>query len=394
MAQTVKRGIDTRLGILGGGQLGKMLCLAAANWNLRTSVLDPSSDCPAATVCSDFTVGDFRNFDDVMKFGEGLDAVTIEIEHVDTDALRELEKKGVRICPSPGAVALIQDKGEQKQFFRDNQIPCAPTKVPLGATVFESSKEIKAAVRSGNLAFPFVHKLCKGGYDGRGVLIVRSDSDLDQLIEGKAVVEELIDIEMEISVIVACNGFDPSPVCFPPVEMVFNDEANLVEYVVCPARVDPRFLKKAEELAVDIAKLWNLRGILAVEMFLTKDGYILVNECAPRPHNSGHHTIEACETSQYEQCLRAVLGMPLGSARRKTSSVMVNILGEPGHEGDAVYEGLEKCLTVKGASFHIYGKRQTKPFRKMGHVTVCGENTEAAFEKARFIKQNLKVVSK
>ncbi|MCY4047751.1 MAG: 5-(carboxyamino)imidazole ribonucleotide synthase [Candidatus Dadabacteria bacterium] len=386
------KGIQTKLGILGGGQLGKMLCLAAGNWNLHTRVLDPSEDCPAAKFCAEFVQGDFSNYDDVMKFGGGLDVLTIEIEHVNTDALRELGKRGLSVCPSAEIISCIQDKGSQKQFLRDNQIPCAPAKGSLG-TVFKSSAEIKAAVRSGDLSCPFVHKLCRGGYDGRGVFIVRSDSDLDGLLEGEAIVEEFIDIEKEISVIIARNAYDKTE-CFPPVEMVFNDRANLVEYVACPVRgVDPRALKEAEELAVRIAKLWNLRGIMAIEMFLTKSGDVLVNECAPRPHNSGHHTIEACETSQYEQCLRAVLGMPLGSTRRKTASVMVNILGEPGHEGEAVYDGLEECMKVKGAGFHIYGKRRTKPFRKMGHVTVTDEDLDEAFEKARFIKQTLKVVS-
>ena len=388
------KGMQTKLGILGGGQLGKMLCLAAGNWNLHTRVLDPSADCPAAALCTEFVQGDFSNYDDVMKFGGGVDVLTIEIEHVNTDALMELGKRDLRVCPSPEIISCIQDKGSQKQFFRDNGIPCAPAKVSHGATVFESSADIKAAVRSGGLSFPFVHKLRRGGYDGRGVFIVRLESDLGGLLEGGAIVEEFIDIEKEISVIVASNGVDPSPVCFPPVEMVFNDRANLVEYVACPVRgVDPRALKEAEELAVRIAKLWNLRGIMAIEMFLSKSGEVLVNECAPRPHNSGHHTIEACATSQYEQCLRAVSGMPLGSAALKIPSVMVNILGEPGHEGEAVYDGLEECMKVRGAGFHIYGKRRTKPFRKMGHVTVTDKDLEGAFEKARFIKQTLKVVS-
>lgn len=383
-------GMKKRLGILGGGQLGKMLCLAAARWNLTTHVLDPSPDCPAAGVCSVFTRGDFRNEGDVMKFSRGLDVLTIEIEHVNTDALKKIQ--GVRVNPSPDIISCIQDKGCQKQFYRDNQIPSAS---PMGlGTVFESLEEIRRSVRAGELKPPFVQKLCRGGYDGRGVLIVRSESDLERLLDGPSVVEQFVEIEKEISVIVAQNAFVKRPVCFPPVEMVFNDEANLVEYVKCPVSgVDASVLRDAEYLAIKIAKLWKLRGIMAIEMFVLKDGTVLVNESAPRPHNSGHHTIESCATSQYEQCLRAVLGLPLGDTRLKTPSVMVNILGEPGHEGDAVYEGLDECMKVKGAHFHIYGKKRTKPFRKMGHVTVVDENIESAFEKARFIKQNLRVVS-
>ncbi len=384
-----------------------MLCLAAKKgneekiwrnekeiWNLETHVLDPSPDCPAADVCSEFTRGDFRVEKDVVNFGVGkkLDALTIEIEHVNTDALNALGGKGVEVSPSPEIISRIQDKGAQKQFYRDNGIPSAPLADEGLGTVFESSEKIRKAVEEG-VTFPFVQKLCRGGYDGRGVLVVRSTSDLERLLEGRSVVETLVDMEKELSVIVARNGNNET-VCFPPVEMVFNSEANLVEYIVCPVRgVAPEVLSEAESVALQIAKLWNLRGIMAVEMFLSKSGDVLVNESAPRPHNSGHHTIEACATSQYEQCLRAVLGCSLGDTTLKTPSVMVNILGEPGHEGDAVYAGLEECEKIEGAAVHIYGKRKTKPFRKMGHVTVVDENVESAFEKARFIKQNLKVVS-
>ncbi len=384
-------GIKTRLGILGGGQLGKMLCLAASNWNIETHVLDPSPDCPAARVCSVFKLGDFRVEDEVEKFGRCLDVLTIEIEHVNTDALKTLESKGIKTNPPPGIISCIQDKGAQKQFYKDNDIPSAGT-LGLG-TVFESLTEIKDAVRAGSVTFPFVQKLCKGGYDGRGVFIARSDGDIDRLLEGPSVVEEFVDVKKELSVIVARNKNNET-VCFPPVEMVFNSEANLVEYLVCPPRdVPPKVLEEAESIAVKLAKIWNLRGIMAIEMFLLADGTVLVNESAPRPHNSGHHTIESSVTSQYEQCLRAVLGFPLGDTTFKTPSVMVNILGEPGYEGEAVYKGLEECMKIKGAHFHIYGKKNTKPFRKMGHVTVVDEDIKAAFEKARSIKQNLRVVS-
>lgn len=383
-------GIKTRLGVLGGGQLGKMLCLAANNWALETRVLDPSGDCPAAGVCSEFTLGDFRARDDVERFGGGVDVLTIEIENVNTEALKALSDKGVKTSPSPEIISCIQDKGAQKQFYRDNGIPSAR---PIGlGTVCESSADIRDAVLRAGSVFPFVQKLCRGGYDGRGVFVVRSKSDLDRLLEGPSVVEEFVDVKKELSVIVARNRNNET-VCFPPAEMVFNSEANLVEYVLCPARITKEVSDKCERIAVELAKALNLRGIMAVEMFLSRSGEILVNESAPRPHNSGHHTIESCATSQYEQCLRAALGLPLGDTAVKIPSVMVNILGEPGHEGEAVYEGFVECMKVKGANFHIYGKKHTKPFRKMGHVTVADEDMESAFEKARFIKQNIRVVS-
>ncbi|WP_462137191.1 5-(carboxyamino)imidazole ribonucleotide synthase [Candidatus Mycalebacterium sp.] len=387
MGGTHASGIKTRLGILGGGQLGKMLCLAAGRWNLPTLVLDPSPDCPAAGVCSEFVQGDFRNYEDVLRFGRSADMLTIEIEHVNTDALKQLAAEGVETNPSPEIISLIQDKGLQKQFYRKKGI--ASPKFAL----FDSAHGIRDAVAGGAEKIPFVQKLRTSGYDGRGIFIARSESDLEKLLDGPSVVEELVDVEKELSVIVARSASGET-VCFPPVEMMFNSEANLVEFLACPVSgVDSDVLKKAEDVAVKIAQTLDLRGIIAVEIFLSSGGEVLVNECAPRPHNSGHHTIESCATSQYEQCLRAVLGLPLGHTRLKNPSVMVNILGEPGHEGDAVYEGLDECMKVEGANFHIYGKKRTKPFRKMGHVTVVDENMESAFEKARFIKQNLRVVS-
>ncbi len=381
------KGIKTRLGILGGGQLGKMLCLAAAEWNLPTMILDPSGDCPASSVCSDFTKGDFKNASDVMNFGHGADMLTIEIEHVNTDALKTLERDGTMTNPSPEVISLIQDKGLQKQFYSERGIPSPDF------SLFDTPREIADAVAGGALKLPFVQKLRTSGYDGRGVSVVRSESDLGRLLDGPSVVETFVDIERELSVIVARNGSGQTA-CFPPVELIFNSEANLVEYLVCPVEnVDPVALTEAEKIALEIADSLSLRGIIAVEIFLSTDGRVMVNEAAPRPHNSGHHTIEACVTSQYEQCLRAVLDLPLGGTALKTPSVMVNILGKPGYEGEAIYSGLDECMRVSGASFHIYGKTRTKPFRKMGHVTVTDRDIKNALTKARFIKQNLRVVS-
>lgn len=380
-------GTDMRLGILGGGQLGKMLCLAAGNWSLETLILDPSGDCPAAGVCSEFMRGDFAAAGDVVKFGRNAGMLTIEIEHVNADALAALEREGIATNPSPGIISLIQDKGAQKRFYGERGIPAPDFET------FDTPEEIKNAVSRGAVKIPFVQKLRRSGYDGRGVRIVRTEADLGRLLEGPSLAEGLVDIRKELSVIVARNRGGETA-CFPPVEMIFNDEANLVEYLVCPAPdVDAGVLKECEAVALELADALGLCGIMAVEIFLSSDGAVLVNEAAPRPHNSGHHTIESCATSQYEQCLRAVLGLPLGETSLKTPSVMVNILGEEGHEGEARYAGLAECMKVGGASFHIYGKRVTKPFRKMGHVTVADSDIKSAFEKARFIKQNLRVVS-
>ncbi len=378
--------LNLRLGILGGGQLGKMLCQAASNWDIETVVLDPLEDCPASGISSKNIKGNFRDYDDVAGMAGKADIVTIEIEHVSTEGLKYLREQGIETRPSAEILEKIKDKGLQKNFYKDNGLPTSEF------IICKSRDEIIDLVGKGDLKLPFVQKLCREGYDGRGVYIVREEGQLDNLLDGESVVEDLVDIKKELSVIVAQNGNNEVR-CFPPVEMVFNYDANLVDYLISPADIDPELSGKAEELAENIIKKFGLYGILAVEMFLDKNGNLLINEVAPRPHNSGHQTIESCDTSQYEQHLRALFDLPLGNPEIKSPSVMLNLLGEPGHEGEAVYQGLEECMKIDGVNIHIYGKKITKPFRKMGHITIVDSNIDNALEKADMIKKILKVVT-
>ncbi len=364
--------------------MGKMLTLAASQWGLRTAILDAGQDMPAAPVCQEFVQGDFRDFETVYRFGKTVDLLTIEIEQINIDALEKLEKEGVRVFPSPANLRVIQDKAVQTQFLIDQKIP-----KPAYLT-FSSPAEIRQAIDAGKVRFPFVQKLRKFGYDGRGVRVIRSEKDLSQLLEGETMTEDCVAIDKELSVIVARNS-SGEVAAYPAVEMVFNPEANLVDYLVCPAEITPAIEKEAEMLAKKIAGALNLIGILAVEMFLDKQGKLWVNELAPRPHNSGHQTIESSFTSQYEQHLRAILNFPLGSTATKMPSVMINLLGEAGFSGPAVYEGLKECLAIEGVKIHIYGKKETRPFRKMGHVTVLDFKRERALEKARRVRQTIKV---
>lgn len=377
---------DLNLGILGGGQLGKMLCQAASNWDLNTIVLDPSHDCPSVNSCSKFIKGSFREYDDVIKLLGEADLATIEIEHVNIEGLKYLESKGIEVRPAPDILEIIKDKGKQKTFYEDNNLPTSDF------IICNDKDEVLKKLNEGVIKIPFVQKLCREGYDGRGVVVVDSDKKLMDLLDDQSLIEEFIEINKELSVIVAHNKLGEVK-CFSPVEMVFNYDANLVDYLISPAEISAELSNEALDLAVKTVKSFGLYGILSVEMFLTSDNKILINEVAPRPHNSGHHTIESCITSQYEQHLRALFDLPLGNTDIKTPSVMLNILGAEGYEGSAVYDGLNDCLKVEGASIHIYGKKITKPFRKMGHVTILDKSIKNALEKADFIKQNLKVVA-
>lgn len=376
-----------KIGILGGGQLGKMLCLAAADWDLKTFVLDASPDYPAGQVCTGFTQGDFNNFDDVLAFGKDKDILTIEIEHVNTDALRELERLGKTVHPAPRALDIIKDKGIQKEFYRENGIPTAHYEL------FDNENLLKEAVAAGRWSLPFVQKSRTAGYDGRGVAIIRTAEDLEQkILSGPCLAEALAPIRTEIAVVAARNANDEVTV-FPPVEMDFHPEANLVEFLLCPARISPLEAAEAEALAETVIRTFDVCGLLAVEMFLTTDGQLLVNEVAPRPHNSGHHTIDTAPTSQFQQHLRAICNLPLGTTVQQSPAVMLNLLGEPGHKGPVRYEGMEQCLALDGVHIHLYGKAMTSPFRKMGHVTVTGQTAEEAIEKAQFVKNTLKAVA-
>lgn len=377
----------TKIGILGGGQLGKMLALAAANWDLNIWALDEDDSFPAAPHCTRFVRGDFRNYEDVLSFGRQVSILTIEIEGVNEKALLDLEREGVIVHPKPASLAIIKDKGLQKQFFYDHQLPTTAFRL------FSDEMAIRQAVASGDLTLPFVQKLRTGGYDGRGVAIIRTPADLEEiLLSGPSVVEDLAPIQLEIAVIAARNARGETAV-FPAVEMEFNPVANLVEWLVCPAAIPPAVEARARELALRAIEAFDICGILAVEFFLTTEGEVLINEVAPRPHNSGHHTIDSCYTSQFEQHLRGILNWPLGSTEMKLPSIMVNVLGEPGYQGPVLYEGWEKIMALEGVKPHIYGKKTTKPFRKMGHITVLGKTVEEAREKARFVKDNLKAIA-
>ena len=369
---------DLKLGILGGGQLGRMLIQEAINYNVTTRVLDPDKDAPCKNLCDTFTVGSLTDFDTVYNFGKGLDLITIEIEKVNVDALARLEEEGVVVYPQSRIVRLIQDKGLQKQFFKENHIPTSPFRLI-------SKKEDLP-----DTGFPYFQKLRKDGYDGRGVLKIKSATDFDNAFEAPSIIEEYIDFDKEIAIIVARNESGEVKT-FPCVEMEFNPDVNLVEFLISPAELSPEILKQADILAIKIAEDLKIVGILAVEMFLTKSGEILVNELAPRPHNSGHQSIEGNYTSQYEQHLRAIFNLPLGDTRTIGHAVMINLLGEKGHEGSANYEGIKEVMKLEGVYIHLYGKKITKPFRKMGHVTIIDEDREKAIEKARFVQKTLKV---
>ena len=375
-----------KIGILGGGQLGKMLIQAASAWDLDIYVLDPTEDCPASKLATKIIKGDFKDFDTVYNFGKLVDLITIEIEHVNTDALLRLKEQGKTIYPDPQTLKIIQDKGKQKNFFKDNNLISANYKI------YQDHEAILSDIEEGKLNLPFVQKVCRFGYDGRGVQLVNSKKDLDNLLKGQSIVEDLVDIGKELSVIVCRNKFGEIKT-YDPFEMEFNKNANLVEYLISPARVDADSRQIAIDLAEKTIKAFELVGVLAVEMFLDKDHNILINEVAPRPHNSGHHTIETALTSQYEQHIRAIMGLPLGSTDLMINSVMVNILGEDGFSGNVVYEGLDKCIKMDGVKVHIYGKKQTKPFRKMGHVTIIDKNIDNALKKADIVKHTLRAVS-
>lgn len=372
---------ELKLGILGGGQLGRMLIQESVNFNITTHILDPDPDAPCKDLCKKFVNGSLTDYDTVYNFGKQVDILTIEIEKVNVDALEQLENEGVIVYPQSRVIRLIQDKGIQKQFFKENNIPTAQFQLIQN----------KKALKSSNIPFPYVQKLRRDGYDGRGVYTVKSEGDLDEAFDAPCLIENLIDLEKELSVIVARNE-NGEVKTFPCVEMEFNSEANLVEFLISPSNLDFEILQRADQLAIKIAEDLKIVGILAVELFLTNNGDILVNEIAPRPHNSGHQSIEGNYTSQYEQLLRAIFNLPLGDTRSLSNAVMINLLGEKGYEGTAEYAGLKEVLALNGVYLHLYGKKITKPFRKMGHVTILDDDREKAIEKAKFIQKTIKVI--
>lgn len=377
---------DFKLGILGGGQLGKMLLTETRKYDIYTCVLDPSAAAPCRIGSNVFVQGSLNDFETVYNFGKGVNALTIEIEHVNVDALERLAQEGVEVHPRPSLLRIIQNKARQKKFYADNDIPTSRF------ATYSTKQEVLNAITSGEWPLPFVWKSAEGGYDGFGVAVIRSEEDLQQIGEGPCLLEEYVPFEKELSVIVARNKSGETET-FPVVEMEFHPTANQVEYVLCPAAISNILAEKARSIALKTAQAFDLTGLLAVEMFLTKDGQILVNEVAPRTHNSGHLTIENNYTSQFEQHLRAILNLPLGSTTLKTPAVMANLVGAAGFKGDVVYEGYQDLLHMPGVNIHIYGKRETRPFRKMGHVTVIGETIEAARQMAEKAKNGIIVKS-
>ena len=372
--------LTTKLGILGGGQLGRMLIQEAVNFNIHISVLDPAVNAPCADLANNFVVGNFNDHQTVLDFGKSVDVLTIEIEHVNIEALEELERLGKKVFPTPQALRTIQDKGLQKQFYKANDIPTAPFHL------IDNAEDALLFKEKG----PFMQKLRKGGYDGKGVTPLRTEAEFNAAFNAPSVLEEFVPFVKELAVIVARNE-SGEIATFPLVEMEFNPEANLVEFIFSPAHVNTDVEGNAKKIASDIANKLQHVGLLAIELFLTADGNLLVNEIAPRPHNSGHHTIEACFVSQYGMHLRAILNMPLGSTGLRTPAVMINLLGEKGFEGKARYENIEEVLHTEGAYIHLYGKEDTKPFRKMGHITVCNLNLEDAKATARKFLSDVKV---
>ena len=377
---------DFKLGILGGGQLGKMLLYNTRKFDIQTYVLDPSNEAPSRMACNVFEQGDLMDFDTVYKFGKQVDVLTIEIENVNVAALEKLENEGTKVYPSSKTLRRIQNKATQKLFYQDHNLPTAPF------SRFAYVSEIEDAIDNGGVTLPFVWKAAQFGYDGNGVKIVRSLADLKDLPKGECIAEQLVPFKNELAVIVSRSATGETKT-YPVVEMEFHPEANQVEYVICPARISEDVAKKAQEVALKASKAFDHVGLLAVELFQTEDDKILINEVAPRPHNSGHQTIEASYTSQFEQHIRAILGLPLGKTDNKVASVMVNLVGAEGYTGQVHYKNIESIMAMDGVTPHIYGKKETRPFRKMGHVTIVDQDLSTARQIAEEVKKSIKVIS-
>ncbi len=378
---------DFTIGILGGGQLGKMLLYETRKYDIRTHVLDPNPQAPCKISCNKFTEGSLMDYDTVYNFGKQVDVLTFEIEAVNVEALEALEKEGKTVYPSAQTLRKIQNKGVQKKFYESNSIPTAQFKR------YETKQLLTEAIVRKEHSFPFVWKSCEGGYDGKGVSVIRDDEDLIPLPEVSCIAEEMIPFKNELAVIVVRNPKGDVKT-YPVVEMEFHPEANQVEYVICPARIEKIIADKARAVAKKVSESFEHVGILAVELFQTHNDEILVNEVAPRPHNSGHFSIEGSFTNQFEQHLRAILNLTLGSTKSKVGSVMVNLVGEEGYTGQVYYENIENIMSLNGVTPHIYGKRETRPFRKMGHVTIIDEDINEARRVAEKVKQKIKVISK
>ena len=376
-----------KLGILGGGQLGKMMLYETRKYDIQTNVLEPNPEAPCKIACDYFETGDLMDFDTVVNFGRKVDVLTFEIEGVNIEALKQLAQEGIKTYPSAETLEKIQNKGIQKNFYKKHQIPTADFEV------FSSKQDLISALENSKISFPFVWKSTTGGYDGKGVSVIKTKEALNDLADAECIAENLVPFKNELAVIVARSASGEVKT-YPVVEMEFHPTANQVEYVICPARIEDSVAQKARELAVKVSEAFEHVGLLAVEMFQTENDEILINEVAPRPHNSGHYSIEASYTNQFEQHIRAILDLPLGITDSKVGGIMVNLVGDANHEGDVVYENIEKIMKMPGVTPHIYGKKITRPFRKMGHVTIVNKDLAEARKIAEEVKNSIKVISK
>lgn len=372
-----------KVGILGGGQLGRMLLQAAANYPVETFVMENDNDCPAAHLCNHFIKGDIKNFDDVYNFGKKVNAITIEIESVNEEALEKLESEGVKVFPKPSALKIIKNKITQKQFYNLHEVPTSKFIITQNLAELREQKDF----------IPAVHKIAMGGYDGRGVQVIKTNDDIEKGFDAPSVLEKMVTIHKEIAVIIAVNQ-EGKTAMYPSVDMVFNPNLNLLDYQISPADLPEKTLWKVEAIALRVVKALQSPGIFAVELFVDKQGEVYVNETAPRVHNSGHHTIEANYSSQFDMLWRVILNYPLGNTQHILPAAIVNLLGAEGFNGDAHYEGLNEVLKMDNAFVHIYGKKQTKPGRKMGHITILNKDKQDLIRRANKIKEELKVIAK
>jgi len=378
---------DFKLGILGGGQLGKMMLYETRKYDIQTLVLDPNNEAPSKISCNYFEQGDLMDYETVLNFGRRSDVLTFEIEGVNINALKQLESEGIKTFPSASTLEKIQNKAVQKKFYIEKRIPTA------NFEVFQNLQNLKDAVETKKISLPFVWKSATGGYDGKGVSVIKNIEDLNALSDGECIAEKLVPFKNELAVIVARNPSGDMKT-YPVVEMEFHPTANQVEYVICPARIDDNIAEKARNLAEKVSEAFQHVGLLAVEMFQTEDDQILINEVAPRPHNSGHYSIEASYTNQFEQHIRAILDLPLGNTESKLGGIMVNLVGDKHYEGEVIYENIEQIMEMDGVTPHIYGKKITRPFRKMGHVTIVNKDISQARKVAEEVKNSIKVISK
>ncbi|MFV8281984.1 5-(carboxyamino)imidazole ribonucleotide synthase [Christiangramia marina] len=378
---------DFKLGILGGGQLGKMMLYETRKYDIQTLVLDPSSEAPSRISCDYFEQGDLMEYETVLQFGRKADVLTFEIESINIEALKQLESEGVKTYPSAATLEKIQNKAVQKEFYEQHNLPTAAFKR------FPNLELLKSDVNEQKVSLPFVWKSATGGYDGKGVSVIRTEADLANLPDAECIAENLVPFKNELAVIVARNPSGEVRT-YPVVEMEFHPTANQVEYVICPARIDNNVAEKARKLAENVSEAFEHVGLLAVEMFQTEDDKILINEVAPRPHNSGHYSIEASYTNQFEQQIRAILDLPLGKTDSKVGGIMVNLVGDENHEGEVLYKNIERIMGMEGVTPHIYGKKITRPFRKMGHVTIVNKDLGEARKIAEEVKNSIQVISK